>query len=1155
MTARLMPIYVQASAEPMSERSLGSEAGSNVIVAQSDASRVLLLELQRYCREQTQGRSFLIAGHRGAGKTTAVADVLLRVIKECANTTDKLLRPMPVFLHGPSLFTPLPSERSAASAKASAGAAVPAEGAKLPSVAADIENQTEIALKQVVLGLHRATVREFVRAYRSHLEAIPVKPGEGDGDVAERRELAAQFEIEILEDPPASRLREFWDHANALASGVLGPSNRGGGAQELVALNGICNAHQRLSGELSGKHSQAEGAGLDKQSGSGFDFKAADALKPVASLLSGAAVAGGAAAATHSLWKGALIGAIVSLISSFSMKHMTTSTSKRERTLDTVFIPDLSVRTLDRILPTLLERLRAAGLAPVFVIDELDKIRCLPDRIVAMVHDLKKLFAETVFTCFLTDRSYLEHLRLHSRNSAYSVAYSYFSHPLLIAYEPADLHAYLSLLLTAPTNEIAAQLDLEVLKWVLRHRSQMHALDLARELMSVRSVDGKITLAEGRVRTQMLYRIDATFQVAIEFILTDPQVVGWKAQRLTMRQTMLDALYYVSRVWLRGDTFIDLGPAGLPTFDQYLRDRMNLIEVTQGAVKASQRKKKSNAAVPNALPDALTEDDLTLLRGVTRDLARFLCDTPNGAAVAAAWSTLQATNLEGIAAPKPEQSVLDNLLASHESVLYREPNDPELRYRFRYYASGTRVAVAGLPSRSPVVIHQEAHPIIAELRSLEKSLASVMDRARGPYTRSGAAFRWLQEEARVLPTTPAWSQVSKSIQSLEGARHGVGNTGELDDDLLALRQFREMLASHWPALDAIFATGAFLGGIRGDSNFGDAVRFGVLLLSAALDFAANRIESIVSRIAEVQTGLQELSNDPPLPGAPPAAFVPLNADAQSVIQASFKKGIVFGINCDWKTIENDAWNSLERRLAEQNASNGQVDVSELLCAAAGREPGASLPLNLRPSMLRDFTRLLTGGIGTVKPRAAVVPMPASVVGLALQRLGVDSLGRGAFDQLAASVASARGESLTDVDALHRLPQTISLPAVTEAPQIAVVIPLSMESAAMKWSTTPTRGFVLVLAEGLLHPDLTSLLGLFAWWPGRVWLVRESPLYGKEAHQQRNEGGKVASNVRMLTVVPEGKTDAKSELALVASQDGADRLLEGLARHEKETNIR
>jgi Cdc6-like AAA superfamily ATPase len=56
--------------------------------ARSRAYRIFLRELRRYTIEEVSGRSFLIAGHRGAGKTAlvsqAVRELRTRLLQESA---------------------------------------------------------------------------------------------------------------------------------------------------------------------------------------------------------------------------------------------------------------------------------------------------------------------------------------------------------------------------------------------------------------------------------------------------------------------------------------------------------------------------------------------------------------------------------------------------------------------------------------------------------------------------------------------------------------------------------------------------------------------------------------------------------------------------------------------------------------------------------------------------------------------------------------------------------------------------------------------------------------------------------------------------------------------------------------------------------------
>src|SRR6185295_19684680 len=85
------------------------------LVIGSNASRLLIQELRRYCRREITGRSFLISDHRGAGKTTLVNSAILESWKESERSGARG-RPLFVPIHGPSLFRMASGKDSAAPA-------------------------------------------------------------------------------------------------------------------------------------------------------------------------------------------------------------------------------------------------------------------------------------------------------------------------------------------------------------------------------------------------------------------------------------------------------------------------------------------------------------------------------------------------------------------------------------------------------------------------------------------------------------------------------------------------------------------------------------------------------------------------------------------------------------------------------------------------------------------------------------------------------------------------------------------------------------------------------------------------------------------------------------------------------------------------------
>src|SRR5262245_44187171 len=104
-----MAIRITTPAEPLS---LVSYRGEPALI-ESDGLRLLTYELRRYCAGEVNGRSFLISGHRGAGKTTLVNGAFMKVLADSQRNPREMLRPLFVPLHGPNLL-PDPRRRGTA---------------------------------------------------------------------------------------------------------------------------------------------------------------------------------------------------------------------------------------------------------------------------------------------------------------------------------------------------------------------------------------------------------------------------------------------------------------------------------------------------------------------------------------------------------------------------------------------------------------------------------------------------------------------------------------------------------------------------------------------------------------------------------------------------------------------------------------------------------------------------------------------------------------------------------------------------------------------------------------------------------------------------------------------------------------------------------
>jgi hypothetical protein len=134
-----MPIKIVESPEPLT----GASGQQVPLLIGSDGLRMLKQELRRYCDQKVSGRSFLIAGHRGSGKTTLVQGSIQETDSEITSewSTSRLLsgefdyataitmRPLFILLQGPNL---LPTETSEASDSTNTAATAKSVGMSLP---------------------------------------------------------------------------------------------------------------------------------------------------------------------------------------------------------------------------------------------------------------------------------------------------------------------------------------------------------------------------------------------------------------------------------------------------------------------------------------------------------------------------------------------------------------------------------------------------------------------------------------------------------------------------------------------------------------------------------------------------------------------------------------------------------------------------------------------------------------------------------------------------------------------------------------------------------------------------------------------------------------------------------------------------------------
>ena len=132
----------------------------------SDAANTLLSELQLYLSGDLEGLSFLIAGHRGAGKTTLVWQVGRKLL-QIGRNRGRAERPLMVPLNGPRLLPAGPGPREMNGADKPQG-----ENDEAPPSEVQIEqidNDVDRALIEFAVGLCIQLAKTMARGFRDRI--------------------------------------------------------------------------------------------------------------------------------------------------------------------------------------------------------------------------------------------------------------------------------------------------------------------------------------------------------------------------------------------------------------------------------------------------------------------------------------------------------------------------------------------------------------------------------------------------------------------------------------------------------------------------------------------------------------------------------------------------------------------------------------------------------------------------------------------------------------------------------------------------------------------------------------------------------------------------------------------------------------------------
>lgn len=509
-------------------------------------------EMLRYVRGETGGRAYLVSGAQGVGKTTLVMNALQETRRLLA---PEGLRPVLVQLEAPTLLMPAPA-RSRAEAKP--GEAKPAE----PSGQERAFQDMEIVLRRATVALFQSLEEEVWRALLRRARDERLRPP--GVSQAEMVEMASRLRAELGHAPTLSDLRDLWERAGLLQGGGLfgHPADAGHGLREVLALWTAVRAYHVASDTVVGHAEQGHEEQRSAERSLQTKWAVREILNPVLGLFAGGLV--GVSVYELNGLLAAVLGTIAALITGAAL-DMTVRHFKAEKQLLTYKVTlDTSPYALSRLLPQLVTHLRETGLAPVFIVDELNKVKRERERLDELMSHLKSFVAEDAFFCFLTDRDFYELLIAHKRHRKRSASMDSFTDHLYVCYRPSDLREWLKdhIRPEPEAGERADGAELAFIVTALLGQTRMRVQELNRRLRATTDEAGVLQLPVGGPRASPTWVVAAQYQASLEEVLADPGLVDCIGEDPHTFQLALDLLLWPIERWSRHEPLL-VGPDAL----------------------------------------------------------------------------------------------------------------------------------------------------------------------------------------------------------------------------------------------------------------------------------------------------------------------------------------------------------------------------------------------------------------------------------------------------------------------------------------------------------------------------------------------------------------------------------------------------------------
>jgi len=485
------------------------------------------------------------------------------------------------------------------------------------------------AFRVILTELYRCLSRAISEAWLNALDESP--------DARRRRhellELRAHLDVTLDRPTDVEALRALWERAGFLNSGVafyLTPATstskvrydfipsiagdaRDQGLREILALSACADTFNVILGKPKEKVRRAESAERERQynmkvltpqkegAKSGEESKGAakSAVEKVAPAALG--ILAGSLAFTGSKEGGATalglaVGLVVWLASfvsiSYNFRRQVSKKLDRELELEV----DWSPERIERDLPILIKRVKDAGFAPIFIVDELDKLSNPTKELDNFIHLAKHIVTDYAAFLFLTDRAYYEELLGSEAPPAAiggpipdkkgggdtpppqdttvekndqksndqraedfydSYARTFYTHRIFLNYTPDDYRNHLFRIVDDQSlgAENRRRNELGLLAWgtILVYRSRMVPAYFSRRLITLLDDEGNFSDDYQDPSLPLnRYQNEIMMQLAVEAVASRPEVQERIREVPIYGQYAYDTLYYLSYLHEQG---------------------------------------------------------------------------------------------------------------------------------------------------------------------------------------------------------------------------------------------------------------------------------------------------------------------------------------------------------------------------------------------------------------------------------------------------------------------------------------------------------------------------------------------------------------------------------------------------------------------------